>query len=198
MIPYSQNVVFDISFDEHMSSLECKNLAEQLLRIIDLNKFGIDGMNDQMRLDPFCLHMTNLSSSSTTSAILHNLLENSVDYPNVFLHDQPLTELFPKSNLVYLSPHSKETMTTYDPNVTYIIGGIVDRRQIIELTTHKCQQLNLKSVRLPLDEVTSKQVQSLDDVFKLLCVYKLYGFNNQVSKRLLKYIFQKNNNKLRG
>lgn len=173
-MPYLPNIIFDISFDEHMSTLECKNLAEQLMRIFNLNKFGIGSQDDNTNLNLFNLHVTNLQSSKLTSGFLGSLFgpDKRHYYPNVHFHEPPFTEIFPDRRLIYMSPHAKETMTEYDHEAFYIIGGIVDRREIIELTPAKCSQLGIRSVRLPIELFVHQEVQTLCDVYKLLHEFK--------------------------
>lgn len=43
------------------------------------------------------------------------------------IHEKSYLDIFPKEQLVYLTPHCKEQMSTYDHNAIYIIGGIVDK-----------------------------------------------------------------------
>lgn len=43
------------------------------------------------------------------------------------VHKSSYLDLFPKQNLVYLTPHCREELTTYDHDAIYIIGGIVDK-----------------------------------------------------------------------
>lgn len=178
LAPFLPNIIFDVSFDDYMSRLECKNLAEQLIRIFNFNKFGLFG-NNRTNLDLFNLHVTNLQSSGHTRTFLDGLFgaKTRPYYPTVHFHDRPFTELFEKKHLIYMSPHASEVMTEYDHNAFYIIGGIVDRREVIELTPDKCNQLGIRSVRLPIELLVWNEVQSLCDVFKLLHEFK---YNNSV------------------
>lgn len=43
------------------------------------------------------------------------------------LNESSYLDLFPKDQLIYLTPHCREEMTTYDKNAIYIIGAIVDK-----------------------------------------------------------------------
>lgn len=51
------------------------------------------------------------------------------------VHEKSYLNVFPKNQLVYLTPHSPEVMTNYDHDAIYIIGGIVDkvRTQLINV-----------------------------------------------------------------
>ena len=82
-------------------------------------------------------------------------------------------------------------MTEYDHEAFYIIGGIVDRREIIQLTPAKCSQMGIRSLRLPIQAIVSREVQSLCDVYKLLYEFKYnssdFGVNN-ISALVQKHI----------
>lgn len=43
------------------------------------------------------------------------------------VHTNSYLDLFPKEQLVYLTPHCREELRTYDHDAIYIIGGIVDK-----------------------------------------------------------------------
>lgn len=179
-----------------MSSLECKNLAEQLIRIFTLNKYGIEANLNYMNQNLFNLHVTNLGSSINTKAFLDSQFYTQFYYPNVFLHQKAFTEIFSGKKLIYLSPHAKEVISEYDHDAFYIIGGIVDRREIIELTPAKCKQLEIPSMRLPIQEHVhqSQQVQSLYDVYKFLHEFKYNSnpFNaNNIATFVQKHIPKK-------
>ncbi|KAI7688436.1 hypothetical protein SSS_01853 [Sarcoptes scabiei] len=166
-IPFVQNIIFDLSFDEYMCSLECKNLVEQLLRIIVAN-------NQENNLENiFNLHLTGLQSSHSTRLFLNKFFNEKMRprFPNVFIHNQSFQDIFTLDHMVYLSPHATDEIETIEPNQIYVIGGIVDRRKIIELTQTKCQRLNIKSLRLPIQNGSRKKkklVKSLDDVFVMI------------------------------
>ena len=157
-----------------MSSLECKNLAEQMKQIFYLNKFGMN-LNDKCKnLDLFNLHITNLKSSNNTRNFLYSLFDPKIQFyfPNVFLHENSFTQIFKEKNVIYLSPHATEELTEYNHESFYIIGGIVDRRNIIELTPERSRELGIKSIKLPTQALLKKQILSLVDVFKFLHQFK--------------------------
>lgn len=43
------------------------------------------------------------------------------------IHQESYLSTFPKEQLVYLTPHCREEMTKFDPDLVYIVGGIVDK-----------------------------------------------------------------------
>lgn len=43
------------------------------------------------------------------------------------LHQKSYLDIFDPDQLVYLTPHCREELVTYDHNAIYIIGAIVDK-----------------------------------------------------------------------
>ena len=79
--------------------------------------------------------------------------------PGVMKNDCPetvtekcYTELFPKENLVYLSPDSRNLLK-YNPNDIYIMGGLVDRSVEKNASLAKAESKNIRHARLPLREI---------------------------------------------
>ncbi|XP_054152444.1 tRNA methyltransferase 10 homolog B-like [Oppia nitens] len=190
---YGQNVCFDISFDRHMSTNECKNLAEQLHRIYEFNKYKTYDYSNEL---PFCLNLCNVNTDDKTIGFMNFLypqLVSSKSYVNIT--SKSYLDLFDKRDLIFLSPHATQVMTEYDRNAVFIIGGIVDRNQVIELSLPKATKDGIRSMRLPIDSLVNKtNIQSLDSVFRLLCDFKAFGLqlaNNEMSyleKRVRKHI----------
>lgn len=62
------------------------------------------------------------------ATFLHRLLPTIYDpcFP-LNVHETSYLKVFPKEQLVYLTPHCREEMMEYDPDAIYIIGGIVDK-----------------------------------------------------------------------
>ncbi|XP_033253824.1 mitochondrial ribonuclease P protein 1 homolog [Drosophila miranda] len=67
------------------------------------------------------------------------------------VHKQCFTELFDKQNLVYLTPHCREDLVTYNPNDIYIVGAMVDTMNNEPLSLAKAKRLGLRMARLTLD-----------------------------------------------
>lgn len=164
-----------------MSTLECKNLAEQIFRILYLNKFSAQNKLSKSHFDLFNLNLSNLGSSSNTKYFFESLYGPYIEnyYPNVICHERTFEEVFPNDKIVYLSPHSEETITHFDYNAIYVIGGIVDRRQVIELTSTKCKQIGLKTLKLPrkIGNKTFKEIRDLVSVFEFMYMLK-FGLIN--------------------
>lgn len=52
---------------------------------------------------------------------------------------------------MYLTPHCREEMTTYDHDAVYIVGGIVDTGENEPVTLAKAKREGIHMQKLPLD-----------------------------------------------
>lgn len=43
------------------------------------------------------------------------------------IHENSYLDIFHQDELVYLTPHCQNEITQFDPNVVYVLGGIVDK-----------------------------------------------------------------------
>lgn len=116
---YEPALVFDLGFEEHMSQTERSNCSKQLLLSFSTNRH---------HLSPFNLYFCNTNENSDIMKKLHKTI------PNIYNPEFPLNitsksylEIFDKKKLVYLTPHTNEIMTHYNPELVYIIGAIVDK-----------------------------------------------------------------------
>ena len=162
-----------------MDALECKNLAEQLYRIYKFNRY--ETLKYSPNELPFTLNICNAKEEQKTLKFLSFL------FPDLFSHnsyvnitDKSYLDLFAKKDLIYLSPHAQHVLTDYEPTAVYIIGGIVDRREVITLSEPKAEEQSIRSMRLPIDTIINKcNVQSLDSVFRILFDFKAFGVINE-------------------
>lgn len=60
-------------------------------------------------------------------------------------------DLYPRENIVYLTPHCDTELKDYDSDNVYIIGGIVDKSLREPLTLAKAKRDKVKMAKLPLD-----------------------------------------------
>lgn len=79
-------------------------------------------------LDPFDLHLCNANKEGVLMKHLYKLMPTIYEpsFP-LNIHEDSYLKIFPKEQLLYLTPHCREEMTEYDPDLVYIIGGIVDK-----------------------------------------------------------------------
>lgn len=112
-------IVYDLGYDEYMEPFERENCAKQLLLSFSTNR---------IHEEPFNLYFCNVNNNSSIMQKLHKLI------PQIYEPHFPLNitsksylEIFDKKQLVYLTPNAKTVLKKFDPNLIYIIGGIVDK-----------------------------------------------------------------------
>lgn len=140
---FGEKLIFDCSYDQHMTNREAKNAAKQLMLSFAANR---------KHREPFDLHFCNTNFSSETMMQLERHIPTlrNKEFP-LNLYEGSYVDLFPKNQLVYLTPHCHDVLLEYDPDMIYIIGAMVDKSNKEPLSLAKAKELNLKMARLPLD-----------------------------------------------
>lgn len=140
---YGQPLVLDMGFESHMAGREISSLAEQVVQAISVNRTDAE---------PFNLTLCNVDYNYVSMKELQKRM------PNIFSSTFPMNisqesylNLFPRERLVYLSPNARTTLTKYDPDAIYIVGGIVDLGRKEPLTLAKAKKEKIKMAKLPLD-----------------------------------------------
>jgi len=141
---FGQKIVLDCGYDQNMSRRENYNCAKQLMFLFAENR-----VHDK----PFDIHYTNMNKNSELVKMLHKYIPTMYEpeFP-LNVHENSYLDLFPKENLVYLTPHCREEMTAYDPNAIYIIGAIVDKINNEPLSLAKAKREGIKMQKFPLDK----------------------------------------------
>ena len=116
---FGQKIVLDCSYDEYMTKREAINAAKQIMILFSENRNHIN---------PFDIHLCNLTPNSTTMKYLLKHIPTLLDkeFP-LNVHENSFMDLFPKEQLVYLTPHCKTDMNSYSHDSIYIIGAMVDK-----------------------------------------------------------------------
>ncbi|XP_018575042.1 mitochondrial ribonuclease P protein 1 homolog [Anoplophora glabripennis] len=140
---FGQKLVVDCGYDKNMTKRENINCAKQLMLL-----FGENRIHE----DPFDLHFCNTDPGGELIKYLHKHIPNmyELSFP-LNLHESSYLDLFPKDQLVYLTPHCRQEMTEFDFDAIYIIGAIVDKINIEPLSLAKAKKEGLKMAKLPLD-----------------------------------------------
>lgn len=115
---FEPKLVFDCSYQDYMTRIENHNCAKQLTLAFAANR-----IHD----NPMFLHFCNLKEGILRQNFLRNmpnLLDE--DFPAI-VTSQSYLDLFPKDQLIYLTPHCKTDLLEYDSDMVYIIGAMVDK-----------------------------------------------------------------------
>uniref|UniRef100_A0A2P2HZS2 RNA (guanine-9-)-methyltransferase domain-containing protein 1 n=1 Tax=Hirondellea gigas TaxID=1518452 RepID=A0A2P2HZS2_9CRUS len=179
---YGQHLVFDNSFDSHMSHQEKGSLMEQLRYCVH---------NNREHINPFSLHMCNFDPKHYTAK---KFLQ---EMPNVFMdiHTENYLDVFPKERLVYLTPHCKSDLVEYDHDAIYILGNIVDKGVSVPYTLAKAKAEGIKMRKFPIDRFvdwgTGSKSLTLDTVINILLEVKESGSWVNAFKKIPRRKFRK-------
>lgn len=141
---FEPKLVLDCSYDDYMTKREAISAAKQLMYCFAENR-----LHDQ----PFDLYFCNANmSASTTMRHLHSHIPTMLEphFP-LNVHACSYLDLFPKEQLVYLTPHCKQDLVSFNPDDTYIVGAMVDTVNNEPLSLAKAKREGLRMARLPLD-----------------------------------------------
>lgn len=140
---FAPKIVVDCSYEEHMDRAEASNCAKQLMLTFAENR---------QANDPFDLHFCSVNFEACGARMFQKFIPRMLDadFP-INVHKKSHLDLFPKERLVYLTPHCRYEMTSYDPDDIYIIGAMVDKRNTDPLSLAKAKRQKLRMAKLPLD-----------------------------------------------
>ena len=142
---FGPKLVIDLDYDPYMKLSECRQLGQQIHLLYNWNRYRAK--------EPFDLHFTNCDPKGPTIEAVHKYLPNhktsgfSADF-----HQKSYTDLFAKERLVYLSPHSNQTLKTMNCDDIHIIGGLLDKSFHEPLSYVKAKKEGIRCVRLPIEE----------------------------------------------
>jgi ribonuclease P protein 1 len=140
---FGQKLVVDCSYDSHMTLREAVNCGKQLTYMFSENR-----AHDS----PFDLYLCNARRESNTMKQFVKFIPTlyDCDFP-INITEKHYLDLFPKENIVYLTPHCREEMREFDHDAIYIIGAMVDKANNEPLSLAKAKREGLKMAKLPLD-----------------------------------------------
>ena len=130
---YNSNFIicFDLNFNNYMNWKEQKSLASQLALCYNLNKHNKKKIN---------FYFTNM-----TQDIKNILNKNDAEKWMVHYYETPfylIDDLIKlKKEFVYLSPDAEEELDDVNEDKIYIVGGIVDRTVIQDLSMNRVKNI---------------------------------------------------------
>lgn len=136
-------IVFDMDYDGQMSTKLRRYTALHL-------KNGIaDNRNSH---SPFAPYLCNVNMKAETMKQVQTLIPNiqSAKYP-IQLEEKCFTEMFPKEQLIYVTPYSPNVLKDYDANDIFVIPGILDYGFGGPVTMAKAKQLGIRTAYFPLN-----------------------------------------------
>lgn len=152
------HVVFDMSFMDEITVRERNLTVSQLSLCVDENR---------IHRQPSALIFTGVDEESYWFKKLNKF--SGINDVASIVTEKNYLDLYPKEDLIYLSPDG-DPMTTFDSNKVYIIGGFVDKPARPRLTLGKAKREGIKTARLPLDLYVKWETGS-----KYLCLNQVLG-----------------------
>lgn len=156
--------VFDFNVGEQRER-EARNLIQQLDACYSANK---------RHIEPFHMHFTGIPN---TGFLADELKWKHTGNAFIDYHEQDIHEVFPKEQLVYLTPQSF-TNLDYNPNDIYVMGALVDLIDKKPYTSAKAKKLNLRTACLPLNRfyrLKKNKSLPLDIVYRVMLDINLTG-----------------------
>lgn len=116
---FESKIVFDCSYESDMSRREIHNCAKQM---------SLAFASNRIHSTPLDIYFCNFNRGGLLKQYLHQNVPSLLndDFP-VTITSQSYLDIFPKDQLVYLTPDCKTNLNEYDPNMVYIIGALIDR-----------------------------------------------------------------------
>ena len=132
-------IVLDMDYRHLMSVRERTNTVKQILDAM--------GYNLQMK-NPFFFHLTGVGDSPEQQFKRFNDITARFE---VNATAESYLDLFPREQLVYLSPDAPVELQHFDPNLVYIVGGLVDKKFQVRESFSRAREQKIKMARIPLD-----------------------------------------------
>ncbi|KAJ3593381.1 hypothetical protein NHX12_005716 [Muraenolepis orangiensis] len=165
---FGQPLVFDMSYEAHMTPYELANSVTQMMEVEGCNRRA---------LDPFHLHYCNLQpGGGYHQGLVKRYGADAWDRLLVTETPQRHVDVFPRERLVYLTADSPNVLRAFDPSKVYVVGTFVDRSIQSGVSFANAKRLQLATARLPLDHFlrweTGAKNMTLDQMIRILLTMK--------------------------
>lgn len=187
---YGQKIIVDCSYENCMTHQEWSNVAKGLKRVYAENR------NHKM---PFDLHLCGVKPNSVIIKNLCGQIPSLVKMGSpTEIHSECFMQLFPKKQLVMLTPDSANVLE-YNSNDIYIVGGIVDYGRSDPLTLAKAKELGIRTARLPLDNLRLQEGDSRElPMSAAIAVVREFQINKNINDILNKCVYLHSKKKIRN
>jgi tRNA (guanine9-N1)-methyltransferase len=181
-------ICFDLNFNHYMEKKEQKSLSSQLALCYNINKRNNKKIN---------FYFTNM-----TQELMNILNKNDADKWKVHYNDEPfylIDDLIKlKKEFVYLSPDAEEELNDVSEDKIYIIGGIVDRtviqnlslNRIISLKNDDNCEIKIVAKKLPLIKYIKDVKNTVLNINTVVEILSLYADMDE-DKKDWKTVFEK-------
>lgn len=138
MLLGNRPIVIDMSYEAEMKLSEKLSLVDQLLSVYSFNR---------RRPEPANLMFANWSKQSILCQKLH-----SAEHFMANTTEQSYLDVYPKKNLVYITPDARHDLLEDHPDNIYIVGAYHSKGNVNPLSLAKAKQENIRFAKLPLDQ----------------------------------------------
>uniref|UniRef100_A0A0N4ZYN1 tRNA (guanine(9)-N(1))-methyltransferase n=1 Tax=Parastrongyloides trichosuri TaxID=131310 RepID=A0A0N4ZYN1_PARTI len=154
-------VAIDMSFDEYMSDVNIKATMVQLQFCYGYNRRAEN---------PLQLHIVGLQGKGNEEF----LKQSDNDSWDVHSTTKPLTEVFTKEELVYLTADSENNLEDIEDDKVYVIGGLLDHNSCPKLTLDIANKAGIKHAKLPIGDymkLKTRNVLTINQVYEIILRY---------------------------
>ncbi|KAF8371449.1 hypothetical protein PRIPAC_77878 [Pristionchus pacificus] len=154
-------LVVDMDFDDLMVEKDRRRCIAQLTFCYSVNRKAEQ---------PLQYHIVGFRGPSRA---IHDANDTYANW-DVNLHREPLDEVFPKEDVVYLTADSENVLTELDESKAYVIGGLVDHNAHKGVCMRKAEEKGWAHARLPIDEfvkMQSRRVLTVNHVFEIMVLF---------------------------
>lgn len=139
---HGPHIIFDMSFYPEMRPVEVSLTSKQLIQVHHVNR---------AHRFPHHIIFSGCKRNHPSWEDANRYFKNGIDSSLCSITEKHYLDIFPREQLVYLSPDAKQTVNEYDPNKVYIIAAMVDRVPRPNLTLGRAKEEGIEARRLPLE-----------------------------------------------
>jgi tRNA (guanine9-N1)-methyltransferase len=168
-------IVIDLDWNDVLTEKEMSSLAAQLMHI-----YGAMKRSDR----PLKLYLTSLKGK------IKDILYKIKGAPNwkVVQEERDYLQLFPKDQLVYLSPESNNILRSINSEKIYIIGGLVDHNRLKGISFKKATAQGIETAKLPVKEYIERFTNTSLNVNHVFAILMDVARDGDWKAALLKYV----------
>ncbi|EJD73869.1 hypothetical protein LOAG_18743 [Loa loa] len=156
-----QRVAIDMQFESLMRPKDIRHLFVQLAHAYAVNRRAENP-----------LQFSVVGFSGSQNKLFFNNPNNH--HWDVAFEEQPLDAVFEKSEIVYLTADSENSLQTLDGSKVYVIGGLLDHNSLKGHCLKLAMEKGYAHARLPIAEyimLQTRKVLTVNQVFEILLRY---------------------------
>jgi len=168
-----QRIAIDLGYVKHCTERDMKSIVKQ---------FAYMQRPNREHEKPFAIHLT------SCNLLWREALKKTGGLNwKMHFHEKPVFEMFPKDQLVYLSPDAEQDLTELSQEKVYVIGGIVDRTVKKGLSLRRAKDYQVEVRRLPLGKIRllGKNVLNIDTMIEVLLNFQISSDWTQILRDYL-------------